>query len=113
MYESRGVLSAEEKRGFGEGGIELCAKALMRIRAPKHFLARLGLRQNIAGMRPDEKPACVESLPSIPSLVVFGWLDEFQLWGRLVFPCSAVRTWNTWIFSLTRLRDSGDFLKLS
>lgn len=35
MYESRGVLSAGEKRGFGEGGIELCARALMRIRTPK------------------------------------------------------------------------------
>lgn len=37
MYESQGVLSAEEKRGFGECGTELCARALMQIRTPKHF----------------------------------------------------------------------------
>lgn len=60
-------------------------------------------------MRPDEKPACVESLPSIPSLMGFRWLDQLQLWGKLVFPRSGVRTWNTWIFQLTHLRDSGDF----
>lgn len=37
MYENRGALSAGEKRGFGKCGIELCARALTRIRTPKHF----------------------------------------------------------------------------
>lgn len=37
MYENQGVLSAEEKRGFGKCGIELYARALKQIRAPKHF----------------------------------------------------------------------------
>lgn len=32
-----GVLSAQEKRGFGKCGIELHTRALVWIRAPKHF----------------------------------------------------------------------------
>lgn len=37
MHDNLGALCAAEKRGFGKCGIELCARALMWIRAPKCF----------------------------------------------------------------------------